>query len=189
LSSLQNLSLRSNQLNDEACLYLSYAIGDIKRQNKKLLSLNLNTNEITDTGAIHLARSLRTNRTLLILSLANNYIGDIGAKAFADVISRFALTQEELFHRRFVISGGSFLSDSPTRKLFDSTNERSVSQIKSNNANISDTKSKKDKSGKKSNEPPANSNTKSDSKNLDKTLSKTTKKVDEKTLKKGNFIV
>jgi hypothetical protein len=48
---------------------------------------------------------LRTNRALLSLSLANNNIGDEGARAFADVLSRFQMTHEEIVHRRNIISG------------------------------------------------------------------------------------
>jgi hypothetical protein len=124
--SLQNLSLRSSQIDDEKAVAISYGLGDLKRQNKKLLALNLNSNRIADKGAIALARvcltlkalgkiwenkefcvnkALRTNRTLLNLSLANNQIGDDGAKALADVISRFQLTHEEILHRRNIISG------------------------------------------------------------------------------------
>ena len=52
-------------------------------------------------------KALRTNRTLLSLNLAQNFIGDIGAKALADVISRFPLTFPEIVYRRYVISGRS----------------------------------------------------------------------------------
>jgi hypothetical protein len=126
--SLQNLSLRSSQIDDEKAEAISYALGGLKRQNKKLLTLNLNSNKIADKGAIALARvflfkfdllnqnqffigfyksfkALRTNRTLLSLSLANNNIGDDGAKALSDVISRFQLKHEEILHRRNIISG------------------------------------------------------------------------------------
>lgn len=50
-------------------------------------------------------KALRTNRTLLALSLSNNRIGDQGAKSFSEVISRFALTFEEILYRRQVFSG------------------------------------------------------------------------------------
>jgi hypothetical protein len=105
--SVQNLSLRNNQIDDDAVNYLAYSLGDIRRQNTKLLTLNLSCNKISDSGAIYLARvcfqsflfiiyyfilnfinfvkALRTNRTLLSLNLSQNNIGDIGAKALADV--------------------------------------------------------------------------------------------------------
>ena len=105
---MENLSLRNNKIDDISAEYISYGIGDVKRQNKKLINLNLSGNLIGDHGAISLARSLRTNRSLLILNLSNNQIGDPGAKAFADVISRFPLTLEEITHRRYIISGRVF---------------------------------------------------------------------------------
>ena len=55
-TSLQNLSLRNNRLDDNAIMYISYALGDTRRQNTKLLSLNLNGNLVHDAGAISLAR-------------------------------------------------------------------------------------------------------------------------------------
>jgi hypothetical protein len=48
--------LRNNQLDDEAVQLISYGIGDLKRQNTKLLHLNLSGNRISDKGASHLAR-------------------------------------------------------------------------------------------------------------------------------------
>jgi hypothetical protein len=44
----------------------------------------------------------------LVLNLANNSIGDKGAKAFAEVISRFAMSFDEIVYRRYVMSGRSF---------------------------------------------------------------------------------
>jgi hypothetical protein len=83
------LSLRNNQLDDVAAQNLSFGLGDIRRQNTKILTLNLSCNKISDVGASCLAKALRTNRTLLSLNLAQNFITDAGAKAFSDVISRF----------------------------------------------------------------------------------------------------
>jgi hypothetical protein len=54
--SVQNLSLRNNQIDDDAVNYLAYSLGDIRRQNTKLLTLNLSCNKISDSGAIYLAR-------------------------------------------------------------------------------------------------------------------------------------
>ena len=92
---------------------MSLGLGDIRRQNSKLLTLNLSNNLIGDDGAVSLARvlftfhnnnnnnkhktnkiylmffnsfkGLRTNRSLIVLNLSNNNIGDVGAKAFAEV--------------------------------------------------------------------------------------------------------
>ena len=40
------------------------------------------------------------NRTLLSLSLASNCMGDESAKKFAEVLSRFPLTHDEVVERR-----------------------------------------------------------------------------------------
>lgn len=56
LNSVQNLSLRHNQLDDVAAQNLSFGLGDIRRQNTKLLTLNLSCNKISDNGALCLAR-------------------------------------------------------------------------------------------------------------------------------------
>ena len=53
-------------------------------------------------------KGLRTNRTLLVLNIANNSIGDKGAKAFAEVISKFPMSFDEIVYRRYVMSGRSF---------------------------------------------------------------------------------
>lgn len=157
-SNVQNLSLRNNQLDDDAVNFISYALGDIRRQNSKLLTLNLSSNKISDAGAIYLARALRTNRTLLSLNLAQNTIGDVGAKALADVISRFPLTFAEIVYRRYIMSGRSFeKSASPSGRRKNDSKERPSSQKSNAHVNIGDSKSKKkDPSGKKSNEGVAN---------------------------------
>lgn len=54
--SVQNLSLRNNQIDDEQAKYISLGLGDIRRQNNKLLTLNLNGNLIGDEGAAQIAR-------------------------------------------------------------------------------------------------------------------------------------
>ena len=87
------------------------ALGTVKRQNTKLITLNMSGNMITDFGAIAIAnvifspvfwiqsvtissmvcfqKGLRTNRTLLVLNLAGNQIGDIGASKIAEVTLYF----------------------------------------------------------------------------------------------------
>jgi hypothetical protein len=50
------LSLRNNQIDDEQAKYISLGLGDIRRQNSKLLTLNLNGNLIGNEGAIQIAR-------------------------------------------------------------------------------------------------------------------------------------
>lgn len=155
-SNVQNISLRNNQLDDVAAQNLSFGLGDIRRQNSKLLTLNLSCNQINDAGALCLARALRTNRTLLSLNLAQNNITDKGAKAFSDVVSKFPLSFEELVHRRYVMSGRSFdKSSSPSgRKNLATSQERPASQ-KSSTLGV-DSKKSKDKSANKKSDNASN---------------------------------
>ncbi len=191
-SSVQNLSLRSNQLDDVAAQNLSFALGDTRRQNSKLLTLNLSCNKITDTGAICLARSLRTNRSLLSLNLSQNFLTDVGAKSFADVISKFPLTFEELVHRRYVMSGRSYdKSNSPSGRKNHTSQERPSSQKSSTLGIDSKMKSKDRSANKKSNESGSNVGGTTSSMSGQMKPSKETKnKKEEKTLgRKGNNIL
>ncbi|KAJ8311435.1 hypothetical protein KUTeg_010790 [Tegillarca granosa] len=78
-SPVQNLSLRYCGITDKGAEHLGSALGQIKKSNTKLVSLNLAGNHISDSGMEHIAIGLRMNRTLLSLSLASNQIGDRGA--------------------------------------------------------------------------------------------------------------
>jgi len=156
-SNIQHLSLRNNQLDDVAAQNLSFALGDTRRQNNKLLTLNLSCNKITDKGAICIARSLRTNRSLLSLNLSQNYLTDVGAKSFADVISKFPLTFEEIVHRRYVMSGRSYdKSTSPSGRKNHTSQERPSSQKSSTLGVDSKIKSKDKSANKKSNDSGSN---------------------------------
>jgi hypothetical protein len=103
-SLIQHLSLRYNCITDVGAEMIGLALGTITRQNQKLLSLNLTGNKIADKGAHCIANGLRLNRCLIALSLANNCIGDEGARYFAEVISRFMLSHEEVVARRKLLS-------------------------------------------------------------------------------------
>ncbi len=103
-SPVQHLSLRHSNVTDTGAQLLGQALGTTTVQNQKLLSLNLNGNEITDTGVERLAVGLRMNRTLLTLGLAHNQITDEGAKKLAEVVSKFAMTHEEIVERRKLLS-------------------------------------------------------------------------------------
>nr|KAG5697468.1 hypothetical protein BaRGS_029359 [Batillaria attramentaria] len=98
---VQHLSLRHCRITDEGACRLGHEVGSLKSTNTSLLSLDLAGNLITDEGAAHLSKALRTNRTLLTLSLANNKIGDRGATMLAEVLARFPLTHEECLERRY----------------------------------------------------------------------------------------
>uniref|UniRef100_A0A8D2IQD3 Leucine rich repeat containing 71 n=1 Tax=Varanus komodoensis TaxID=61221 RepID=A0A8D2IQD3_VARKO len=98
--SLAHLSLRNNNIDDEAVLLMGQALSSLRGSNKNLVSINLSYNHITDVGATHIANGLRLNRSLLSLSLAHNQIGDEGATRLAEVLGPFALTHTEVVERR-----------------------------------------------------------------------------------------
>ncbi|XP_053133996.1 leucine-rich repeat-containing protein 71 isoform X3 [Hemicordylus capensis] len=98
--SLAHISLRNNDIDDEAALLIGQALSSLKSANKNLVSINLSYNHITDVGAGYIADGLRLNRSLLSLSLAHNQIGDKGALKLAEVLAPFALTHTEVVERR-----------------------------------------------------------------------------------------
>ncbi|XP_054859096.1 leucine-rich repeat-containing protein 71 isoform X1 [Eublepharis macularius] len=99
-STLAHVSLRNNDIDDEAAALLGQALSSLRSSNKTLVSINLSYNHITDVGAASLANGLRLNRSLLSLSLAHNRIGDEGALQLAEVLAPFALTHTEVVERR-----------------------------------------------------------------------------------------
>ncbi|XP_060075179.1 leucine-rich repeat-containing protein 71-like [Ylistrum balloti] len=99
-SPLQNLSLRHCGITNKGAQSIGGALGNIKKANMKLISLNLAGNMIGDVGAEHIAMGLRMNRTLMSLSMASNQIGDNGAIKLGEVLSRFPLSHEEVVERR-----------------------------------------------------------------------------------------
>ncbi|XP_078591308.1 leucine-rich repeat-containing protein 71-like isoform X4 [Branchiostoma floridae x Branchiostoma japonicum] len=103
-SMIVSMSLRSCKITDKGAELIGKALSTAKTRNQSLCALNLNSNMITDAGACYIANGLRMNRTLLVLSIANNAIGDEAAKKFGEVLSRFALTHEEVVERRKVLS-------------------------------------------------------------------------------------
>ncbi|KAL8587496.1 hypothetical protein ACOMHN_000902 [Nucella lapillus] len=117
-SPLQHLSLRFCQVDDLNALGLGTALGTLLTWNKKLLTLNLSNNRITDVGAGHLARGLMTNRTLLVLNLACNQVGDQGAEDFAEILSHFALDTPQMRHRRWIMSSQDAFSISVETSVY-----------------------------------------------------------------------
>ncbi|CAF0719168.1 unnamed protein product [Adineta steineri] len=109
-SPIVNLSLRHCRITERGAASIAQGLGNERRQNKKLQTLNLAYNSIGDNGAESIACSLKFNRTLLVLNLSSNDISDNGAQKLSEVLSKFPLTQEELVYRRKLI-------------LFSSTNE------------------------------------------------------------------
>ncbi|XP_060116748.1 leucine-rich repeat-containing protein 71 [Heteronotia binoei] len=99
-STLAHVSLRNNDIDDEAATLIGQALSSLRSSNKSLASINLSYNRITDTGAASLANGLRLNRSLLSLSLSHNHIGDEGAIKLAEILAPFALTHTEVVERR-----------------------------------------------------------------------------------------
>ncbi|XP_041351330.1 leucine-rich repeat-containing protein 71-like [Gigantopelta aegis] len=99
-SLIQRLSLRSCFITDKGAARIGRELGTLEKINKKLVTLDLYGNKITDLGCEHLAAGLRMNRTLLVLTLANNEISDAGCCKLAEVLSTFPLTHEEVVERR-----------------------------------------------------------------------------------------
>ncbi|XP_053133995.1 leucine-rich repeat-containing protein 71 isoform X2 [Hemicordylus capensis] len=81
--SLAHISLRNNDIDDEAALLIGQALSSLKSANKNLVSINLSYNHITDVGAGYIAD-----------------IGDKGALKLAEVLAPFALTHTEVVERR-----------------------------------------------------------------------------------------
>ncbi|KAJ3054456.1 Leucine-rich repeat-containing protein 71 [Rhizophlyctis rosea] len=98
-TTLQSLSLRSNNLTDQAAKSLGQAL----KTNRVLTSLNLWNNRIGKEGAEALADALRTNGTLGSLNLGSNNVADEGAVAFAKALSNYALSHDEIMARRKTI--------------------------------------------------------------------------------------
>ncbi|CAF3795688.1 unnamed protein product [Rotaria socialis] len=102
-SKICQLSLRYCNITDKGVERIARALGNISRQNWKLLTLNLSGNRIGDIGAQSLAAALRYNRTLISLNLSSNFINDKGALPLALVLRRIVLTPEEIIQRRRII--------------------------------------------------------------------------------------
>jgi hypothetical protein len=123
-----NLSLRHCRITERGAALIGHGLGNERRQNKKLQTLNLAYNSLCDIGAEHIARSLKFNRTLLVLNLSSNDINDSGAQKLAEVLSKFPLTQDELIYRRKLLLHSS-LSESggPSQSARKHGNDRRTS--------------------------------------------------------------
>lgn len=77
LPDLTTLSLGSNHINDEGLKSVVAFLND-----SALTQLDISSNNITSTGAQHLAAALVTNRTLQHLDVSGNHIEEVGASAF-----------------------------------------------------------------------------------------------------------
>ncbi len=112
-SPIINLSLRHCRITERGAALIGQGLGNERRQNKKLQTLNLAYNSLGDAGAEHIARSLKFNRTLLVLNLSSNDISDQGAEKFAEVLNKFPLTEEELIYRRRLLLHSSIAESLP----------------------------------------------------------------------------
>ncbi|CAF0991291.1 unnamed protein product [Rotaria sordida] len=113
-SPIINLSLRHCQITERGASLIAQGLGTERRQNKKLQTLNLAYNSLGDEGAEYIARSLKFNRTLLVLNLSSNDISDLGAQKFAEVLSKFPLTEDELIYRRKLLLHSSISESAPS---------------------------------------------------------------------------
>ncbi|BFZ07715.1 hypothetical protein BsWGS_10753 [Bradybaena similaris] len=142
-SLIQNLSLRHCRITDKGAARLGTALGNVISTNRKLISLNLSGNFITDDGAEHLAGGLRMNRTLLSLTLTENNIGDRGTVKIAETLSRFPLTHEEVVMRRML------MSERAAQMEIRSPNSSRRSESKDRPSSVSKISSVQDKSKQK----------------------------------------
>lgn len=81
--SLEELYLSSNRICDIGVYFL---IESLAQKNFALKWLFLSSAGITDAGAAHLAKMLRTNNTLAHLALGENEIGDTGVLSLASAL-------------------------------------------------------------------------------------------------------
>lgn len=126
-SPIINLSLRHCRITERGAALIAQGLGTERRQNKKLQTLNLAYNSLGDTGAQHIARSLKFNRALLVLNLSSNDITDDGAQKLAEVLNKFPLTQEELIYRRKLLLHSSISESVPNLQSARKGNDRRTS--------------------------------------------------------------
>ncbi|CAF1059890.1 unnamed protein product [Didymodactylos carnosus] len=127
--SIVNLSLRHCRITERGAAHISNGLGNERRQNSKLQTLNLGYNEIGDAGAEQIAKGLKFNRTLLVLNLSSNDISDNGSEKLAAVLSKFPLSREELLYRRQLLLHSAISESVPTlsaRKINDGVRRNSL---------------------------------------------------------------
>lgn len=95
-TNLKFLCLQQCKINENGINMLSkYMI-----YNQKLLVLDLSSNCIDDKSAEHLAAMLRQNRKLKSLLLTDNWITDVGCKSIMQALQKFALNKDETYVKR-----------------------------------------------------------------------------------------
>ncbi|XP_077993452.1 leucine-rich repeat-containing protein 71-like isoform X4 [Glandiceps talaboti] len=185
-SLLSNVSFRNNNITDKGAELIGKALSTAKTCNKNLISLNLSYNKITDGGAAHIANGLRMNRVLLSLSLASNQISDKGSQKLGEVLSRFALTHEEIVERRKLIrekGSPERLGKSPPPSRRADSKDRPGSKGSGTIIDKGD-KTKRDKSSKKKDGKRGDKD-KDDNAKSKSAMDAKKEKEDEKTLKGG----
>ncbi|XP_047021736.1 leucine-rich repeat-containing protein 71-like [Helicoverpa zea] len=94
-SCLKSLSLCRCRIDDDMCQRLAAELHLSEHAEKYLVTLNLSSNQISDTGAKYFAEALRSNRHLRYLNLADNSISDEGASHLFNTLIKFPLTEAE----------------------------------------------------------------------------------------------
>ena len=92
-TTLVRLYLSNNRLSDKGVKLLAKALAT---SNQTLKILNLQENDISDTGAEYVAEMLKTNTTLIGLWLDKNEIGNVGARILSDALTNHNTTLEYL---------------------------------------------------------------------------------------------
>ena len=80
-------------------------LSHILHKNTKLISLNLEGNNITDIGATHISNMLKVNTTLTKLNLNNNKIKDKGARELGRVIIERKTPIKLSLIKHFIVTG------------------------------------------------------------------------------------
>ncbi|XP_072391696.1 NACHT, LRR and PYD domains-containing protein 13-like isoform X2 [Diabrotica undecimpunctata] len=95
---LASLSLKHCSINIDGMKQISEEL--YKPDTNPLLHLNLATNALYDESVCYVAKILRMNRKLLSLNLADNKITENGIRLLLEPLKKFELNEDELIQRR-----------------------------------------------------------------------------------------
>ncbi|TPX37308.1 hypothetical protein SeMB42_g06944, partial [Synchytrium endobioticum] len=99
-SPITSLSLRGDRIGDVGAKGLGIAL----RVNRSLRVLDLWRNRVGPDGLSEIADALKYNQSLMFLGMCDNNVCDIGAIAFAKVLSNAPVTPDELAARKKVLA-------------------------------------------------------------------------------------
>ncbi|KAK3267792.1 hypothetical protein CYMTET_23674 [Cymbomonas tetramitiformis] len=105
-TTLQNLSLISNDISDPGAIALAGALVD----NPYLHRLSLWNNRVEDEGATAIAKALQSNAALLELNLVSNQVGNLGAAQLGNAL-------QGNYSLRVLHLGRNLISDSGAEEL------------------------------------------------------------------------